>query len=359
MLTARIVLTRGELTLDLELEVADREVVALLGPNGSGKTTTLRAIAGLEPLESGRVTLVDGGAGTRVLEDPATATFVEPAARHLGVVFQEHLLFPRLSVLDNVAFGLRTQGVGRNAARSTAREVLQRFDLADLASARPRELSGGQSQRVAVARAVATAPAALLLDEPLASLDASTRAAVRTELRRNLVEVSGPRLLVTHDPVDAAVLADRLVVLERGRVVQTGTVEEVSLRPASRFVADLVGVNLLHGAGEGTHTVRLDSGALLTLADAVPAGELSVAIRPQAIALHAHRPDGSPRNTWEANVAEIEVDRDRARVRLDGPVPATAEVTPASIRDLALEQGTAVWASVKAVDLTTYGRATS
>jgi molybdate transport system ATP-binding protein len=235
-------------------------------------------------------------------------------------------------------------------------EVLERFGLVEQAHASPRELYGGQSQRVAVARAVATAPAALLLDEPLAALDASTRAAVRTQLRRNLVEVGGPRLLVTHDPVDAAVLADRLVILERGSIVQEGSVEDVSLRPASRFVADLVGVNLLHGTGEDTHPVRLTSGAHLTLADPVPAGAVSVAIRPRAIALHAHRPDGSPRNTWAAAVAEIEIDRDRARVRLDGAIPVTAEVTPASIDELALAPGAHVWASVKAVDLTIYER---
>ena len=351
MLDARIGLTVGTLDLDIDIEVADGEVLALLGPNGSGKTTTLRAIAGLHPIEQGRISL-DG----RILDDPAAGTFVEPADRDIGVVFQDHLLFPRMDVLDNVAFGARARGAGRAAARDAARSTLSRFGIEDLASARPSELSGGQSQRVALARAVATAPRLLLLDEPLASLDATSRASVRAELRRDLLEFGGPRLLVTHDPVDAAVLADRLVVLDAGQVVQAGPVEEVALRPASQFVADLLGVNLVHGRSRDAHTVELASGGLLTLADPLPGPQVSVAIRPQAVALHAHRPDGSPRNTWEATVADIESTTDRVRVRLDGPVPVTAEVTPAAVAELGLVAGSTVWASIKAVDLTAYER---
>jgi molybdate transport system ATP-binding protein len=351
MLDARVEMALGTLSLDIDLTVDDGEVVAVLGPNGAGKTTTLRAIAGLQPLDGGRIAL-DG----RVLDEPATATFVEPAARGIGVVFQDHLLFPRMTVLDNVAFGLSATGTGRSAARASALEVLDRFDIADLADVRPRELSGGQSQKVALARAVAIRPRLLLLDEPLAALDASARASVRTELRRDLRRVGGPRLLVTHDPVDAAVLADRLVVVESGAVVQSGPVEEVALRPRSRFVADLLGVNLVHGRSIDAHTVELSTGGRLTLADPLPGPEVSVAIRPQAVALHAHQPDGSPRNTWQATVADLETSNDRVRVRLDGPVPLTAEVTPSAVVELALAPGSDVWASVKAVDLTAYER---
>lgn len=351
MLDADIALTRGTLELELALQVADGEVVALLGPNGSGKTTTLRAIAGLQPIEAGRVELE----GT-VLDEPSTHTFVQPSDRRIGYVFQDHLLFPRMSVLDNVAFGLRSRGVRRAAARATAATTLDRLGLTDLAGARPHELSGGQSQRVALARALATAPRLMLLDEPLASLDATARTAVRTELRHDLVAVGGPRLLVTHDAVDAAVLADRLVIVEDGRVVQSGTVEEVSTRPASRFVADLLHVDLLSGVGDGRHAVRLASGAVLTLADPVPDGQVWLAVRPRAVALYATRPEGSPRNTWEATVGLVEVDVDRSRVQLVGPVPVTAEVTPAAVRDLGIATGTTVWASVKAVDLVAYER---
>jgi molybdate transport system ATP-binding protein len=298
------------------------------------------------------------------------------------VVFQDYLLFPRMSVLDNVAFGLRARGVGQAEARDRAHGWLRRLDIDAQAPARPRTLSGGQAQRVALARALATDPRLLLLDEPLAALDAGARLQVRTELRRHLATFAGARLLITHDPVDALVLADRLVIVESGRVTQTGTPAEVTARPRSRYVARLVGINLLHGTATDPHTVRLATGADLTTADPVPppvppptpaaatgpaggaglagaAGAeagVAVAIRPQAVALHRRRPDGSPRNTWSATVVDLEADRDRVRVTLDGPVPLTAEVTPAAVADLELAPGTPVWATVKATDLTVYRR---
>ena len=346
MLHAEIRLHRGALALDVTLEVGDGEVVALLGPNGAGKTTALRAIAGLEPIDEGRIEL-DG----TVVDEPATDTFVPPAARHVGVVFQDHLLFPRLSAADNVAFGLRARGVAKAEARAAALEWLGRVGLADRAAARPAALSGGEAQRVALARALAPSPRLLLLDEPLAALDASRRAEVRSDLRAHLATFPGARLLVTHDPLDAAVLADRIVILEAGRVVQVGTVAEVVAHPRSRFVADLVGRNLLRAHRIAAHVVRLASGAELTTADPVPADEVALVVRPQAVALHRHRPDGSPRNAWETTVVGLEGDEDRVRVQLADPVPLTAEVTPAAVAELGLAVGAPVWASVKAVDL--------
>lgn len=351
MLHAEIHVRLGELQLDIELDVDDDEVVALLGPNGAGKTTALRTIAGLQPLDAGRIEL-DG----EVLDDPDTDVLVSTAQRPIGVVFQDYLLFPRLSALDNVAFGLRARGMDKAGARTRAHAWLERFGLADHAHAKPRALSGGQAQRVALARALATDPRLLLLDEPLAALDASSRQHVRSELRRHLASFAGTRLLVTHDPVDAIVLADRLVIVEHGRITQAGTPADVVARPASRYVAELVGINLLHGTATGEHTVRLDSGGELTTADPLPGTDIAVALRPQAIALHRHPPDGSPRNTWSAVVGDIEPDRDRVRVRLTGDVPATAEITPAALADLDLEIGSKIWATVKAVDLTTYER---
>ena len=351
MLRAAIEVHLGPFELDVDLQVDDGEVVALLGPNGAGKTTALRAIAGLQPLDHGRITL-DG----TVLDDPAADVFVPTADRPIGVVFQDYLLFPRLTALDNIAFGLRARGHDKASARSQARRWLERFALTDHAHARPRTLSGGQAQRVALARALATDPRLLLLDEPLAALDAGTRVEVRTELRRHLATFAGARLLITHDPVDALVLADRLVIIEGGHITQTGTPAEVTARPASRYVAQLVGINLLHGTAAGDHTVRLDTGAELTVADPLPGPDVAVAIRPQAIALHRHQPEGSPRNTWTSTVTDLEIDRDRVRVTLTGPVPVTAEVTPAAVAELDLTPGTTVWATVKAVDLTTYPR---
>jgi molybdate transport system ATP-binding protein len=341
----------GTFHLDLALQVDDHEVVALLGANGAGKTTVLRTIAGLQPLDAGRIT-VDG----TVLDDPATDTFVPTSHRPIGVVFQDYLLFPRLSALDNVAFGLRARGLTKADARTRAHHWLRRLDIDDHADAKPRTLSGGQAQRVALARALATDPRLLLLDEPLAALDASTRLQVRTELRRHLATFAGARLLVTHDPVDALVLADRLVIVEAGRVTQTGTPADVTARPASRYVAQLVGINLLHGTATDDHTIRLATGATLTVADPLPGTDIAIAIRPQAIALHRHQPHGSPRNTWQATITDLEADRDRVRVTLDGPIPATAEITPAAVADLDLTPGTPIWATVKATDLTAYQR---
>ncbi len=351
MLRAAIDVRYDDLHLAVDLHVDDGEVVALLGPNGAGKTTALRAIAGLRPLDAGRIE-IDGA----VLDDPATDTFVPTSQRPIGFVFQDYLLFPRLTALDNVAFGLRARGQHRSDARSRAQRWLERVGLADHADAKPRTLSGGQAQRVALARALATEPRLLLLDEPLAALDASTRVHVRTELRRHLATFPGARLLVTHDPLDAIVLADRLVIVEHGHVTQAGTPADVTARPASRYIAQLVGINLLFGAATGERTVRLDTGAELVVADPLPGPEVAIALRPQAIALHTHPTDGSPRNTWPATVIELEADRDRVRVTLDGPVHATAEITPTAVAELGLAPGTPVWATTKAVDLTVYPR---
>jgi len=349
VLRADVRLRLGELDLDATVEVGDGEVVALLGPNGAGKTTLLRAVAGLQPIDAGRVA-VDGD----VLDDPEAGIFVTTNDRPIGVTFQDYLLFPRMTVVDNVAFGLRARGLGRAAARAQARAVLERVGMADLAGAKPRELSGGQSQRVALARALAIEPRVLLLDEPLAALDARAKLHIRAELRRHLASFHGARLLVTHDPVDALVLADRMVVLEDGRVTQQGTTAEVARQPRSPYVAELVGVNLLTGTAAGDHTVRLAGGAELVVADPLPGPEVAVAVRPQAVTVHRHQPDSSARNTWRATVTDLAADHDRVRLQLAGPVPLVAEVTPAAVADLGLTPGAEVWVSMKAVDLAVY-----
>jgi len=349
MFTARIELRIGSLDIDVAVDAADGETVALLGPNGAGKTTILRAIAGLLAIERGRIE-VDGLA----LDDPAADVFMPTADRPIGVVFQDYLLFPRMSALDNVAFGLRARGMTKPAARAAAAGWLERFGIAEHTASRPRALSGGQSQRVALARALATSPRLLLMDEPLAALDARTRVQVRTWLRRHLATFGGARILVTHDPVDAMVLADRVIVVEDGRIVQTGTVTEVARHPRSRYVAELVGVNLLRGSAAGPRLVRLQSGSELVVADPVPGDEVVVAVRPQAVAVYREKPSGSPRNVWPATVSDVEIDRDRVRVQLDGPVPLVAEVTPGALAELELAPGTPVWAAVKAVELSVY-----
>ena len=350
MLDARIALTVGDLDLDVALDAAPGEVVALLGPNGAGKTTVVRTLAGLRAVDRGRIVLDDV-----VLDDPDAGVHVPAEERGVGVVFQDHLLFPRMDVLANVAFGLRSRGVPRTEAHDRAMAWLDRVGLTGRAHDRPGALSGGQAQRVALARALVTDPRLLLLDEPLSALDATTRVQVRTELRHHLTSFDGARLLVTHDPIDALVLADRLVILEDGRTTQVGTPAEVTARPRSRYVADLVGINLLRGAPVPGPGVRLASGFELRVADAVPvADEVAVALRPRAVALHRRRPEGSPRNTWAATVADLEADRDRIRVTLAGPVPVTAEVTAGAVAELDLVPGAEVWASVKATEVDVY-----
>ncbi|MCL2464623.1 MAG: ABC transporter ATP-binding protein [Micrococcales bacterium] len=237
---------RGDFRLDVSLAVEPGEVLGVIGPNGAGKTTLLRALAGLTPVADGQI-ILDG----RILDSYGPnrdAAFVPPERRPISFVFQNYRLFPHLTVQENVAFGPRCHGVGRRPARQIAGQWLDRFDLADLASRKPDQLSGGQAQRVALARALAAAPSLLLLDEPLAALDAQTRLKTRTELRGHLTEFDGTTLLVTHDPLEAMVMADRLIVIEDGRVVQQGTPAAVAGHPATQYVARLVGLNLAEGS---------------------------------------------------------------------------------------------------------------
>ena len=337
----------GGFELDVELTVEPGELVAVLGPNGSGKTSLLRGLAGLLPLDGGRVTL-DGV----VLDEPAAGIFVPSERRPIALVFQEYLLFPHLTVGDNVAFGLRSRGIAAAKATTAAQGWLERVGLAAEASRKPASLSGGQAQRVALARALATNPALLLLDEPMAALDTSTRVEFRRDLRRHLESFRGVRLLVTHDPLEAMALADRLVILERGRVLQSGTAAEVTQRPRSRYVADLVGVNLFRGRARND-VITLADGSSLTTAGAMD-GDVFAVVHPRTVALYRTRPDGTPRNVWEGRAADLDLEGDRVRVRLTGSPPIVAEVTPGAVRELGLGRGDAVWVGVKATEIVVY-----
>jgi molybdate transport system ATP-binding protein len=347
-LDARVAVRRDRLDLDAAVAVAPGEVVAVVGPNGAGKSTLLAALAGLVPLAGGRVVL-DG----RVLEDHATGAFVPPEQRSVGLVFQDLLLFPHLTALDNVAFGLRHRGHGRREARRLALAELDRLDAAPLAGARPGALSGGQAARVALARALAPDPRLVLLDEPLAALDVAGAGALRPALRDRLRARAGPSVVVTHDPVEAMALGDRLVVLEAGRIVQTGRPEELSRRPRTPYVAQLVGVNLFRGTA-GPGVVDLASGAALVTATGDVDGPAFAAVPPEAVAVFAERPHGSPRNVWAGRVRTVEAEGERARVTVDADVPLVAVVTRAAVADLGLGPGAAVWLAVKATDVRVY-----
>ena len=340
---------RGSFTLAVSLAAAPGQVLGVLGPNGAGKSTLLSAVAGLTPVSAGRITLAG-----QVMDDADAGTFVEASGRPVGFVFQNYRLFPHLSVAENVAFSPRARGRGRRAARSAATYWIDRFGLTDLDDRRPVQLSGGQAQRVALARALAGRPALLLLDEPLSALDAGTRLDVQAELKRHLADFTGPCLLVTHDPLEALVLADRLIVLEDGRIVQEGTPAQVARQPATGYVAKLVGLNLYAGRADGSH-VTLIGGGTFVIAAQGQHGDVLVAVRPSAVVVSNQRPQpSSARNIWPAKITGLTLLADRVRLDLEGEPSALVDVTPAAVAELSLSQGSQVWLTAKATDLEVY-----
>ncbi|MBF6353884.1 ABC transporter ATP-binding protein [Nocardia higoensis] len=345
-LTARLQVTRGEFALDLPLRVHAGEVVALLGPNGAGKSTALRALAGLLALTDGHLRLDEH------TWDAPPSVFVPPEQRRVGMVFQDYLLFGHLSASDNVAFGLRARGLRRGPARARAADWLARVGLTEVADRRPGALSGGQAQRVALARALVTEPRLLLLDEPLAALDAATRLQVRTDLGHHLRDYPGHTVLVTHDPLDAMILADRLIIVEDGRIVQQGAPAEVAACPRSEYVAHLMGLNLYRGRARGS-VVDLDGGGHLTIAEPAE-GPVYVTFAPHAVGLHQLRPAGSPRNSWPVTIAGLEQHTHTTRVRLDGTPSVLADITAATVAELRLSPGQQIWAAVKATEIRSY-----
>jgi molybdate transport system ATP-binding protein len=347
LLDAKLAFARGDWSLDVHLQVPAGGVLAVLGPNGAGKSTSLQLLAGLLAGGEGHVR-VDG----EVWDDASTGRRLPAEARSVGVVFQDYLLFPRMTARDNVAFGLRARGVDKEQSRRQAEIWLDRVGLAGHEARRPGELSGGQAQRVALARALVTSPQLLLLDEPLAALDAGTRMSVRTDLRRHLAEFGGATVIVTHDPLDALVLADQVAVVEAGRVVQAGTPQEIARRPRSRYVAQLVGLNLLHGVASGT-AVELDAGGLLTTSEPAT-GRVFVVMRPSGVAVHREHPAGSPRNVWPGTITNLEQHGDLVRLTTAGAPALFVDVTAEAVAELDLGVGEAVWLSVKATDLTVY-----
>lgn len=326
-------LPRRDFRLSLALAVG-AETVAVVGPSGSGKSSLLRAIAGLERPAAGRIAL-----GARVLFDSAAGIDLPPERRAVGLVFQEYALFPHMSVLGNVGFG----------GRRRARELLDRLRIGHLAGARPGGLSGGERQRVALARALAREPQVLLLDEPMSALDPHTRSAVRGELRELLAELGLPALLVSHSFSDAAALADRVAVLEGGRLVQEGAPGDLVARPADPFVASLTGANLLHGevVGEegGLSVVRLEGGATVYSGD-VLSGRVGVVVQPAEVTIARAAPEDSTLNHVRGTVASVVRLSNRARVQVAG---LTAEITTVSLDRLGLAEGDEAVASFKAM----------
>ena len=341
----------GGFALDAGFEVGEGEVVSLVGPNGSGKSACLNLIAGLLRPDQGRITL-----GETVLCDTRQGVDLPPGQRRVGVLFQEYALFPHLSVRRNVAYGARARKQGRAGGDAAANRWLKRLDLEEWADRPVMQLSGGQRQRVALARALASDAKILLLDEPFAALDVHTRSTVRGELREFLKEVGLPTVLVSHDPLDALLFGRRVVVLEAGRVTQTGMKEEMLAAPRTPFVASLAGLNLYEArlaSGRGAKEAAVGAVVFHVLADEL-SGPAYLAFPPSEVTLSLGRMEGSAQNAFQGSVKEVLPLPDRLRVLLDIGVPLSAEVTREAGAKLPLVSGQRLWATIKATAIQVY-----
>ncbi|MEO6792928.1 MAG: ATP-binding cassette domain-containing protein [Mycobacterium sp.] len=354
-----VVAERG---LDVQFTVAPGEVLAVLGPNGAGKSTLLHVIAGLLRPDTGLVRV-----GDRVLTDTGGGVHVPTRDRQVGLLLQDPLLFPHLSVAANVAFGPRSRrrrrrcfNAGHAQPRSAAAPWLHAVDAADLAERKPRRLSGGQAQRVAIARALAAEPDVLLLDEPLAGLDVGAAAVVRTVLRDVITAARRTTVLVTHDLLDVFALADRVLVLEAGRVAEIGGTVEVLAAPRSRFGAQVAGFNLVAGLIDSAGMLRTGWGDSWhgTADEGLDVGRTAVAIcTPRSVAVYREAPpSGSPRNLVEVTVAGVDVRGSVIQVRgveqPDGVPGLVADITADAAAELRLRPGDTVWFGVKAQEVT-------
>ena len=342
-LQARVV-ARG---VAFDLTLADGEVLAVLGPNGAGKSTLLSLVAGLLRPDQGRVEL-----GSEVLTDTSTGVFVPAHARGVAMLSQQAMLFPHMSVAANVAFAPRSKGKTRPAARAIAARWLAAVDAQDLADRRPAQLSGGQAQRVAVARALAAEPQLLLLDEPMSALDVTAAPALRRLLRHILRDDNRTAVIVTHDLLDALAVADRVLVVERGRIVESGPVRTVLASPRSAFGARIAGVNLIPGVITEPGVLQTSWGTTVSGIGDTPSGSAAVALfLPTAVAVHLEAPHASPRNLFPVTIAEMNIHGPTVRVRgadlPDGSTGLAADITAAAAADLDLAPGHNVYFVVK------------
>lgn len=327
-LEVKVDVSRSGRRTNAELSIADGETLALVGPNGAGKSTVVGVIAGLV-----------GPGDSRVLMDGVDVTHRPPNERQLGVVFQDGLLFPHMSVAENISFGADGTDTDR---------LMSELAVEHLANRLPIEISGGEGQRVALARALASQPRALILDEPSSALDVGARVEMRRYLAAVLNRFPGPCLVVTHDPSEAFVLSDRVVVIENGAVVQEGTASEIRQHPRTDYAANLVGTNLLEGVADG-HTVKIGDQTLTTATSS--RGEVLLAIHPRVVGINTGRPSSTARNVWEAVIEHVENLGDRARIVLGPPLRLTAEITSSAVGSNHLTPGKTVWVSVKATEI--------
>ncbi len=356
MLQATLARRQGGFELEVELEVEAGRTLVLVGESGSGKTTLLRLLAGLATPKQGRIEL-----GGETWFDSAGGLQLPASGRSLGYVTQDYALFPHLTVQQNVAFGLRAQGLGASLSRERARESLAQLGVEELAPRRPADLSGGQQQRVALARALVLEPRLLLLDEPLSALDLQTRRTIRAELRRILTTRSCVTVYVTHSPLEAMAFGEQIAVMESGRITQIGSRDDLLRHPRSRYVAEFMGVNLFQGRivsrdATGMARVKTVEGEL-SVVDPGGEAEVYVAVNPREIALFLEPPTGSAQNLFSGPVTELlpePPNGERVRVSLGTHPPLVAEVTRQAVGALGLREGLLVHAAFKATGITTY-----
>ena len=330
-----ITTSRGQFGLDVVLAAEPGEIVAIVGPNGAGKSTLLRVLAGLTEC-TGSIHL----GGLDIGELP-------PFRRPVAWVPQDGALFPHLSALDNVAFGL-----GGRRGRDEAARWLETLGLPYHMRQRPHQLSGGQAQRVALARALVCRPKLLLLDEPMAALDVAARTDARRILRQHLSSYDGVTLLVTHDPVDAATLAGRVVAIENGRVVQDASPADLARAPRTAWLAGWMGLNAFAGHATARGVELLEGGQLVAAELPSERAEVLAVVPAHAVTLSRTRPTGSARNTWPVVVRELVATGSRVRICCDGTPSIVAEVTADAVADLGLAEGVEAWASAKATEVT-------
>ncbi len=354
VLSAQFDVALEKFALSIELAAEPGQVLAVVGPNGAGKTTLLRVLAGLQPIDAGRVTV-----GGEVWDDPATHVFRSPDERRCALVLADPLLFPHLSVRDNITYGPRARGVSNKESSARADSWLSRMGLADYGDRRPTTLSTGQQQRVALARALIVNPRLLLLDEPLSTQDPSVRSELRLQLRAVLDDYDGVCIIVTHDAIDALTLADQVVVLEDGKIAQQGTAQHLTSQPATRFIAQMVGLNLLQGTAKG-RLISLEGGGVLNVADDCD-GPVMASFSPHSLVLSSPTAHGrrgattsSPRNQWPMTVIDVQHVLGRVRAELAGPPTVIAEVTPSAAAELDLRIGRELVVSLKATEVEVY-----
>ncbi len=341
----------GGFAFDACFEVKPGSPTVLIGPNGSGKSTCLRLIAGLLQPDRGRISL-----GESVLSDAGAGVHLAPSRRRVGLLFQDYALFPHLTVRENISFGPRVRSARRPERERAVDWWLARLGIEALAGADVARLSGGEKQKVALARALAADPECLLLDEPFRSLDVATSMSVRRELREFLAEVAIPVLIVTHDPLDALVLGESIIVLEEGRVSQTGRLSDLQKQPRTGFVAEFTGLNLFQAvldSGAGLKSAHAGPLEFHVIADAL-AGEVFLTFAPADVTLFHERPEGSPRNVFRGTVTEVLALADRVRVTIDAGLPVRAEVTREAAASLHMVAGEILFAAVKAIAIHVY-----